>query len=699
MNDMKLRVMFFILVASALPVTGQVTIDNLLGVPFPSSLITSRDGKQIAWVFSDKGARNIWAAEAPEFIPKKITAYKNDDGQEITSLIFGPANEDIYFVKGGAPNSQNELPNPLALQEGIDRAIWRVSLKGELKKLAAGYYPKISPDGKTLAYLSGGQVYTVPTSGEKDGEKLFTSRGNQHSIRWSPDGSRIAFISGRNDHSFLGLYELDSKRLFFPDASVDHDDDPVWSPDGKQLAYVRTPNVKDRLPFSPEREGSPWSIRIFDVAGGTAKEIWRALPGKGSILHDGVPAIDNKIFWAADRIIFPWERDGWIHYYSKPVEGGEPILLTPGEGEVEQAALSADKRSLIYSANIGDLDRRHIYSTSLNAANQKLLTQGAGIEWSAVETSSGLVCLRSDAVTPAWVWNISDKGHQRMLAADLFPASFPKTKLIIPEPVSIQTRDGMKIPAQLFLPANHKQGEKYPAVIFFHGGSRRQMLLGFNYGQYYHHAYALNQFLAAQGYVVMSVNFRSGIGYGLDFREAIDYGAAGASEFNDVLAAGEHLKQRADVDGARIGLWGGSYGGYLTALGLTRAPELFSCGVDIHGVHDWNIVIKNFVPSYDAEKQQAFARKAFESSPIHFIKSWKAPVLLIHGDDDRNVPFGETVSLVEKLRAQNVYFEQLVFPDEVHSFLLHENWLRAYKATAEFFKKQFSDKKQPLSER
>ena len=211
------------------------------------------------------------------------------------------------------------------------------------------------------------------------------------------------------------------------------------------------------------------------------------------------------------------------------------------------------------------------------------------------------------------------------------------------------------------------------------------MLLGFNYGDYYHKSYALNQYLASKGYVVLAVNYRSGIGYGMEFREALDYGATGASEYADVVGAGLYLKSREDVNGSKIGLWGGSYGGYLTALGLARASDLFACGVDIHGVHDWNVVVRNFIPSYDATKRTEWAKVAFESSPMNFMNGWKSPVLLIHGDDDRNVPFSETVTISESLSEKGVYYEQLIFPDDVHSFLLHKNWLACYKATAEFF--------------
>jgi len=184
--------------------------------------------------------------------------------------------------------------------------------------------------------------------------------------------------------------------------------------------------------------------------------------------------------------------------------------------------------------------------------------------------------------------------------------------------------------------------------------------------------------------VVLSVNYRSGIGYGMEFREALDYGAAGASEYQDVEGAGLYLRGRPDVAPDRIGLWGGSYGGYLTALGLARASSLFAAGVDFHGVHDWNGVIANFEPAYEPEKRQDLARLAFQSSPMASIKSWRSPVLLIHGDDDRNVPFAQSVDLAEALRAQGVAFEELVFPDEIHDFLEHRHWLEAYHAAADF---------------
>jgi dipeptidyl aminopeptidase/acylaminoacyl peptidase len=395
---------------------------------------------------------------------------------------------------------------------------------------------------------------------------------------------------------------------------------------------------------------------------------------------------DSQLFWGAgDHIVFPWERTGWLHLYSISTHGDVPKPLnTPGEFEIENAALSPDRRTVLFSSNENDIDRRHLWRVSVSGENLTPLTPGDGIEWSAVETSDGaaIAMLRSDARNPARASIKIGTSDPRDLASASIPAAFPAASLVVPQPVILSAADGLRIHGQLFLPPD-AANQQHPAVIFFHGGSRRQMLLGWHYMDYYNNSYAMNQYLASLGYIVLSVNYRSGIGYGLDFREALNYGATGASEFNDVLGAGLYLRSRPDVDPKRIALWGGSYGGYLTALGLARASNLFAAGVDFHGVHDWSAELTSDGITQDT----ATARLAFESSPLASVGTWRSPVLLIHGDDDRNVPFHQTVALVEALRKQGVEFQELIFPDEIHGFLTEKRWLQAYHAAADFLEK------------
>jgi dipeptidyl aminopeptidase/acylaminoacyl peptidase len=682
------------------PAASAPTLEQLLSAPFPYGLVASPGGDAVAWVFNARGVRNIWVAGAPDYRGRQLTSYRDEDGQEISNLTFTPDGRSIVFVRGSGANRQGELPNPTSDPGGVEQAIWIVpATGGEPRRLVEGAGIAMRPSGDRIAYVLKRQVWSVGLDGSGQPEQLIEGRGEASQLRWSPDGSRLAFTSARGDHAFVGVYDMGTKRLRFLDPSVDRDGHAAWSPDGRRIAFRRVPALRRRFAFGPQRSGTPWSIRIAEVETGSASEVFRAAEGRGSVPQS--ISAENQILWAAgDRLVFPWERDGWLHLYA--LEAGQPAkdpaLLTPGDFEVEHVTLTPDRSAVVYSSNQAepgsdDIDRRHLWRVPVNGGKPEPLTRGTMIEWSPVAVGTGAVAfLRSDARTPAHPAMIRGRDI-RELAPGTIPQDYPAAALVVPEPVVFAAADGMSIRGQLFLPADRRPGVRHPAILFFHGGSRRQMLLGWHYMDYYHRAYAMNQYLASRGFVVLSVNYRSGTGYGLEFREALNYGATGASEFNDVLGAGLYLRSRPDVDAARIGLWGGSYGGYLTALGLARASDLFAAGVDLHGVHEWNVVIRNFVDSYDPRERTDAARVAFESSPMASVSTWRSPVLLIHGDDDRNVPFSETVNLAEALRTQGVEFEQLIFPDEIHGFLLHSRWLQAFTASADFFERRLRGKR------
>ncbi len=670
-------------------VQGQTPISSYLSAPFPSNLVSSKSGKVIAWVFNDKGSRNIYTAEADGNNVRRVTNYSGDDGMDVGDIQLSFTGDQIIFVRGNPPNTSGETANPAFLQTATEQVIYVVNrTSGNIRKISNGSSPRVSPDGRSLAFISGKQIWlTSLTDTAAKPQKLFQSRGSQSTIEWSPNSQVLAFVSNRGDHSFVGVYKIEKKTVDFVETSIDLDLSPAWSLDGKQLAYLHVPNIHHRLPFTPIRESNPWSIHLYDLSSGKVNEVWKATPGKGSALFTELPAGNKLLWWGANnQLIFPYEKDGWVHLYSLDSGNKIPRLLTSGNGEVENVALSNDAQSIYYTTNIGDIDRRHIWQVNISSGKAVSITKGSSIEWSPVEITNGIAYLHSSATRPAWPAFLRNNVSID-IAADLFPKDFP-SDLVQPKAISVIASDGIKTTATIFLPNGYNATKKYPAIIFLHGGSRRQMLLGFNYSQYYSNAYALNQYFAQNEYIVLSLNYRSGIGYGLDFREALNYGAAGASEVKDLLAAGSYLQKRPDVDAGKIALWGGSYGGYLTAHGLAQAPNVFATGVDIHGVHNWNDEIPTFAPWYDYAKYPEMAKKALLSSPVSYVNNWKAPVLLIHGDDDRNVPFSESVNFAELLRKKNVHVEQLVFPDEVHSFLLYKNWVNAYSATFEFINRQ-----------
>jgi dipeptidyl aminopeptidase/acylaminoacyl peptidase len=672
-------VLFF---AASLAAGPSFTIDQILSSPFPNSLVANASGK-VVWTESTKGVHNLWFAEAPAFEGRQITHFTEDDGQEIGEICLSGDGAWVAYTRGEGTNSHGEYPNPRHLTAGIEQTVFLVPTgAGDPKEVGKGHDPAISPDGKTLAYVSAGQVWSAPVDGSKKPEQLIHARGEAGELAWSPDGKLLAFASVRVQHGFIAVYTPGEKSLRYLDASVDNDLQPAWSPDSTKVAFIRIPTSQDAFDFGPRRANDiPWSIRVADVATGKGRQVWHALTGKGSEFRE--LGSETQLFWGAgDRIVFPWEHTGYLHLNSVSLKDPNPMDLTPGDSEVEHVALSADRRTLAYTSNEGDIDRRHIWRADVAGGALHRLTSATDLEWGPAFAGDAIVFLRADAKRPARasVWS---KSGVHDMDANWLPADFPApSSLVEPQQVIFPAADGLAIHGQLFLPQDGRA--QHPAVIFFHGGSRRQMLLGWHYMFYYNQAYGFNQYLASKGYVVLSVNYRSGIGYGLDFREAVNYGATGASEFNDVLGAGLYLRSRPDVIPNKIGLWGGSYGGYLTALGLARASDLFAAGVDLHGVHEWNQEIQNFVPAYDPQKRQDLARVAFDSSPMASVDTWKSPVLLIHGDDDRNVNFRQTLMLVEALRKRNVEFEEIVFPDEIHDLLLHEDWLTAYHAADDF---------------
>jgi dipeptidyl aminopeptidase/acylaminoacyl peptidase len=676
---------------------AKFTLDQVMSAPFVSELIAAPASARVAWIANDQGRRNIWVAQLGSHAnAQQITHYSEDDGQEISGLAWSADGEWLVYTRGGdAEWPERPAPNPALLTAGVKQEMWLVSAKGGTPRdIGEGHGGAISPAGDVIAYLLHGQIWTASLrDAAAKPQQLFQARGEEQELRWSPDGSALAFVSARDDHSFVGVYRFATKRLEYLAPGTYSDGSPTWSPDSKNVAFVRQPLVS-QYASRWLREGEPWSIWMADAQSGDGHEVWHAERGAGSIFHETGGA--SELWWSANgKIIFPWERGGWTHLYAVPWQGGSATLLTPGEFEVDRVAFSVDRKRIVYSSNQHgsdplDEDRKHLWSVTDDGGAPQALTHGDGIETEPAIASDGEVAMvRMDARVPAHAAVLEASGP-RDLAPQTIPADFPAAKLVVPQQVIFSAADGMRIHGQLFLPDDGKA--KHPAVVFFHGGSRRQMLLGWNPMGYYSNAYAMNQYLASRGYVVLSINYRSGIGYGLNFRQALHFGPGGASEYNDVIGAGLYLRSRADVDGNRIGAWGGSYGGYLTALALARASDLFAAGVDLHGVHDWSLEIDLWKPSSEFTWDRAAAsRLAWESSPMASLDTWRSPVLLIQGDDDRNVLFAQTVRLANALRGRGVPVEEHVFPDEIHDFLLHRDWVTAYRMGTEFFDRKLDE--------
>ena len=564
---------------------------------------------------------------------------------------------------------------------------------------------------------------------------LIKEWGKQSSPRWSPDGSKIAFVSDRDNHSLIAVYDLRSRAVTYLSPGVDCDGAPTWSPDGKRIAYLKEPGVPFArqgalVPGSGNtsgsgpgatiaRDGSPVGKCVFLAAGAPplpdsaralrapgfydatltggyrlaimvadvskcthladgcpARELWHSAPGDPVFSHI------YQITWPADHLVFPLSpvTDEWDRYYAISVANPEPqpILLTTTNGLIEgpvSAAFSRDGKTLFYCTNANDIERRHIWAVPTSGGTPVQVSTGA-IETAPQPLASGkqVAVLYYDVAQPASVALVPVSGGKGKIIFPTLSRDFPVAAHVTPQIVIVKAPDSLEIHNQLFLPRDLKPGERRPAIVYVHGGPMRQMMPGYHYSRSYHWGYAINQWLVSQGYIVLSVNYRSGIGYGRSFRFPPNTNLRGNSEYQDVLAGAKYLQTRTDVDPKRIGIWGLSYGGLLTAQALARNSDVFVAGVDLAGVHLYGNALDSSALS-------------FRSSAVGSIDAWKSPVFLVAGDDDRNVDFSQTVGLVPLLRARNVYYELMVVPDDVHESMLHENWVITFNRMGDFLKR------------
>jgi dipeptidyl-peptidase 4 len=617
-----------------------------------------------------------------------------------------------------------------------------------------GGAPELSPDGRYIVFVKDGQIYRAKTARgsatriDTAGVPFLKQWGRQANPQWSPDGSKLAFVSTRDNHSFIGVYDMKTNSVSFMSPSVDFDNSPTWSPDGKRLAFVRRPGT----PFGAQQQqgqggvgnpagpaaaqaGAPagrggrgggggragggggrgrggdeapaaidglyraafpggytLSLMVADVATGKAQELWHAQPG------DRVFSNITNITWAGDHLVFGAQQpnDEWDRFFSVSITSPQqqPTLLTTTDGLINDGvadrtfattAISRDGKTMFYATNAKDIEKRHIWSVPVAGGTPRQISS-SWVEVSPTPLANGkqlaVLYFGSDQPASVGILPVDSGATKVVFPTNVMLKDFPKAQHVMPEIVITKAPDGLEIHNQLFLPKDLKPGEKRPAVVFVHGGPARQMLPAYHYMQFYHWAYAYNQYLASQGYVVMSINYRLGIGYGRSFRQPGNTQAQGNAEYQDVVAGAKYLQSRPDVDPNRVGIWGLSYGGLLVAQSLARNSDIFVAGVDMAGVHLYGSNLDS-------------TNLAYQSSAAAHVDTWKSPVYFVHGDDDRNVDFSQTIGLVNLLRFRNVYHELTVIPDDTHESLIHSRWIDIWNHSTDFLKRFVWEKQTP----
>jgi dipeptidyl aminopeptidase/acylaminoacyl peptidase len=550
--------------------------------------------------------------------------------------------------------------------------------------IGTGSLHSFSPDGKRILFRQGRDLWSVDLAAPSAKPTMVVSGGAGFGQpAWTKDGRTMFFVQDRGGWSFLGRYTLGEDRVRWLVTGPNRLSSPVLSPDGRTVAYLRWPARQHSIAYDLT-ENQPFAVQTVDVATGQVRTLHQPSGKAGSSLSDDP---EGQLRWADDRnIVLRSEEDGWARLYAVPPSGGAPRALTPANCEVAESEL-AGPDTLFVIHNCRDIDTRQLSRITVSSGQEQPIASNDVVMGLAGAVGDGrYVAFTGGNAQDAPLLRILDMNSGKLALAERPSDHGYAHRFTAPAPqvVRLKASDGGTVPAQLFLPPTKGP---HPALVYVHGGPPRQMFPAFHFGSYYANDYAFNRRLAELGYVVVSINYRSGTGYGRAFREAPKRAWRGASEYADVLGAGRWLAQRGDVDRKRIGIWGGSYGGLLTAQALARNSDLFKAGVAVHGVFDWSW--PSTTPGHQNPSKlfgvgEGDKEIALRSSPVAALDGWKSPVLLFSGDRDMNVDVLETVDLHQKLEDKGVDVRTVIVPGEAHDIIRQSSWLLLWDESSRF---------------
>lgn len=688
------------------------TAEALLAIPEIRDVKTNASG-DVAWVQREIGGWNVFVARAPDYQTHRLTRYDNDDGREAFLVGFG-AEGEVIFRRGdwGMNVSHAPMPAPPALLSARESTDTPVALYLELPH-AWSAAPITSEDGAQLYIAEGGAVSVMPIESGASPRQLFSVRGVIRSLILSPSGRRIAFTVDRSNlkrgkYGFVGVYDLDNNKVTYIEPGLAIDQDVVWSPEGDRLAFVRFGYEPRTWRFSDHREGVPFSIIVADVETGKGEAVFTADVGYGSRFngfgasgYSGLGGVGNLQWLADDRLIFPYERTGWKLLYAVPADGGPAQLLTPGAFEIAGAVATHDRTAVYYWANRpGDLARLKLFRIKMeNEYAPAPVALPEGVDMVSSFHRRAIFPLDNDrffavavgARTPTQLIVRDPDGEYQKLSTG--PAVGDPVSLKMPEPevVSYKSLDGTPISAVLYRPLPSLRTGRNPLLVWVHGGSREQVYPAWNSS---HVRHATWFYLLSQGYYVLIPNYRSGTGFGLDFREPKSYGGRGAGEVQDFIAAARFAKKELDgVDPDKFAIFGVSYGGHIATNALARS-DAYAAGVSLAGVGDWVVEMeKDFKESlqFNIPQRMELEQMAFESSAISQIEDWGAePILFVHGDNDPSAAMQQSLELHLALKRRGKWTEALIFPGEAHQLKKTAHILQTLETVEDFLDRAFT---------
>ncbi len=389
--------------------------------------------------------------------------------------------------------------------------------------------------------------------------------------------------------------------------------------------------------------------------------------------------------WLGDNqnYFFTSERDGFNQLYEVPFEGGAPKQLTTGKYEVTRVELSHDKSRFYLTTSEGDLAEQNLWSLPVSGGEPTRVTKATGMHQATLSPDEKWIADVYSYVNkpPELYVQPNETGAEAKRLTESPAPEFSEYHWLDTPIIHVPARDGAQIPAQIYKPANFRKGG--PAVIFVHGAGYLQNVTK-GWSSSYFHEYMFNQLLMQHGYLVLALDYRGSKGYGRDWRTAI-YRHMGGTDLDDHVDAAKWLASTQGVDPKRIGIYGGSYGGFMTLMAMFTQPDVFAAGAALRPVSDWALYNQGYTGNILNEPQND--TEAYkQSSPIFFANGLKGALLICHGMVDTNVHFVDTVRLVERLiELHKDNWQLAVYPVEDHGFKEASSWTDEYKRIFNLF--------------
>lgn len=473
---------------------------------------------------------------------------------------------------------------------------------------------------------------------------------------------------------FLAEYHADSipwnPRYSKPKPVIYHG--PVWSISGMALLELKSQDHKDRwiLVYHPDQNN-------YQLIDHQHDEAWIGGPGISSWTDEG-----GDMGWIEDgkSLWFQSEQTGYSHLYTYDLTSGVRKALTSGSFEILHAQLSTDKKTFYISANAEGPAEHHFYHLSVKGGPLKRITTQPGNHEVTLSPDERHLAIRYSFANQPWELFMMDNqpGAQRQQITRSTTPAFQAYLWRVPEIIEVAANDGVEVPGRIYRP-EHPNGA---AVIFVHGAGYLQNV--HRWWSSYFREYMFHNLLCDEGYTVLDLDYRASEGYGRDWRTAI-YRHMGGRDLDDQIDGAKFLVDSVGIDPERIGIYGGSYGGFITLMALFQHPGTFACGAALRSVTDWahyNHPYTANILNTPVEDSLAYRR----SSPIYYAEGLQDPLVMLHGMIDTNVHYQDVVRLSQRLiEIGKKDWELAVFPLEDHGFVEASSWQDEYRRIHELF--------------